>query len=129
MSIKEARQKAAERLGFGGDGSPEFYRDNLTPEKQQKLTGELFRFIAENPTEFTATQVAQANKIVGEDGKTSFDEPLSTYGIGDMTKDFGEEFLNQAGAFGSGIKKSIYIGIAGALIIGALYVASKYGKK
>lgn len=129
MSIREARKLAAERLGFAGDGSPEYYRDNLTPENQQKLTAELFRFVAENPDQFTAAQVEQANKIVRPDGSTSFDDPLPSYGVADALKDFGEETLNQAGKFGSGVKMAIYVGVAGALILGALYVADKYGKK
>jgi len=130
MTIKEARKIAAERLGFtGGDGSPQYYRDNLSVENQQKLTGELFRFVAENPDQFTPEQVAQANKIVRPDGSTPFDDPLAAYGITDALKDFGEETLNQAGKFGSGVKTAVYVGIVGALILGALYVANQYTKK
>lgn len=129
MTIKDARKAAAERLGFGGDGSPEYYRDNLSVENQQKLTGEIFRFIAENPDQFTPEQVERANKLVGPDGKTAFDDPLSTYGIGDAITDFGAEAVNRAGKFGSGVKTAIYVGIVGALILGALYVLNQYTPK
>lgn len=128
-SIKDARKIAAERLGFGGDGSPEYYRDNLSPQNQQKLTAELFRVVVENPDDFTASQVAQANRIVRPDGSTSFDDPLSEYTFSDALKDFGEETLNQASGFGKGVKTAVYVGVAGALIIGALYVAKEYSKK
>jgi hypothetical protein len=130
MTITEARKEAAKRLNYSGiDGTPQSARDNLTPEQQQKLTAELFRYIVENPDEFTPAQVAQANKIVRPDGSTSFDDPLSSYGAADALGDFGDEVINQAGKFGSGVKTAIYIGIAGALIVGGLYIADKLKTK
>jgi hypothetical protein len=129
MTINDARKEAAKRLGYTGiDGTPQSARDNLSIEQRQKLTAELFRYVAENPDEFTPEQVAQANKIVRPDGSTSFDDPLSTYGVGDALGDFSDEVINQAGQFGSGVKKAIYVGIAGALIIGSIYAIQKLKK-